>query len=95
MRQVEISRVFAPIRSKIRPSIISGVMREFMGVIGERYSIKAPTFEETFYIVPNLPNEILVSVKAMRVGLTFPLDPFMIAYFNAFCLTPIQLTPNL
>lgn len=87
-------RKFPTIRSKVRASNISGKQKEFIGAISEAYSIRAPTSRETFYTVPNTPNEILVNIEVMRAELTFPLEPFAIAYFNVFYLTPIQLTPN-
>lgn len=79
---------------KIRISDSSDVRREFLKAIGKGYSIRVLTSQETFDTRPDLPSEILVSAKAMRTRLTFPLDPFLASCFNTFGLTPIQLTPN-
>lgn len=81
------SRKFPPIKSKIRPFDISCVMSEFIGSLGASYSIKATASHSTFYTVPNSPNEILVTIKVMRVGLSFPLDPFVVTYLKASGLT--------
>lgn len=89
-----MSREFSLIRSKIRVFNIPGVMREFPGMISEGYRIRTLTFKETFYNVLDLSNEILVSVDPMKAGLTFSLDHFIILYFNAPGLTPIQLITN-
>lgn len=78
---------FAQIRSKVRLSDISGVKKEFLKSISKGYSNRAPTTEETFYTMPDSENELLVSVKALRVRLSFPLDLFTILYFEGFGLT--------
>lgn len=67
-----MSRTFPPIRSKIKTSDNSGVMKKFMGAIGEGYIIRAFTNQENFYTMLNSLNEILVSVEAMRASLIFP-----------------------
>lgn len=52
-------REFSPIRSKVEPSDISGVRREFLGFIGKGYSTKASIAKKTFYTIPDLTNEFL------------------------------------
>lgn len=84
-----MSRNFLPIRSKAMTFDISSVRREFLGVIGESYMIRVSTNQKNFYIMPNLPNKILVSVKALRASLTLPLDPSIMSYLNSFSLTRI------
>lgn len=85
---------FTLIRSKVRPSDMPGLRREFIGALRQEYTIRALTSNETFYTVPSLPNKILVSVDTMKVLLSFPLDLFVVAFFNASGLTPIHLSPN-
>lgn len=87
-------RNFSRIKFKIRTFDISSVRREFLEAIGKGYSIRASTSQKTFYTVLESTNEILVNLEAMRVEMTFPLNPFMIAYFNASSLTLIHLTLN-
>lgn len=82
-----MSRDFSPFRPKIRVFNISGVRKEFLRAIGKGYTIKAPTSQKNFYTLLDLSNEILVNVEAMRTGLTFPLNPFVVSYFNSSGLT--------
>lgn len=82
------------IRSKVRPLDIPDYRREFIGALRQRYTIRTFIYEEVFYTISRLPNEILISVDVIRVRLTFPLDPFVVAFFNGSKITPIQLTPN-
>lgn len=89
-----MSKNFSPNRSKIRTYDISSISREFIGAIGKGYTIRTPTNQENFYTMSDSPNEILVSVEAMRPSLTFPLDPFPVSYRNSSGLTSIQLSPN-
>lgn len=49
-------RKFTLIRSKVRPSI----RIKFIGTIGQGYTIKAPTSDDTFYTVLTSPNKMLV-----------------------------------
>lgn len=84
-----MSEEFALIRPKIRLTNILGIRRKFIGLIGQGYTIRVSILDETFYTVPTSPNEILVSIDALRAGLSFLLDPFILSYLNAFKLTPI------
>lgn len=44
------------------------------------YLMRLVSKDDTFYTALERPDEILVIIKAMRVGLSFPLDAFAIAY---------------
>lgn len=83
-----MSREFPLIRSKIKATNISGIKKEFLGAICESYSIKTLTFQENFYTVPDSLSEILVNIDVMRVGLTFPLNPFMYVILIPSALPP-------
>lgn len=68
-----MAKVFQAIGSKVKPSDIGSLRVEFTRAMGERYKIRALTNDEQFYNVPVSPLEILVSVKVLSVGLSFPL----------------------
>lgn len=89
-----MSRKFALIRSKVRHFDMLDFRREFKVAIGYGYTIRAPTLDGTFYTVQSSPNKILVSIDALSARLTFLLDSFIVAYFNASELSFIQLTPK-
>lgn len=84
-----MSREFALVKSKIRPSNISSIKREFLESICAGYSIRALIAKETFYTVPNSANKLLVSIEALKARLSFLLDPFEFMYFEASDLTQI------
>lgn len=82
------------IRSKIKEYDMSKIKGEFIGSLGLGYVSSAAPKDYTFYTIPEESNSLLVSVDAMRVRLSFPLDAFVIDYLQAFSLTPIHLTPT-
>lgn len=58
------------IRSKIMTGDMSNVISMYSGSLGVGYILTAAPRDYTFYIMPKKLNEILVSIKPMRVGLS-------------------------
>lgn len=93
LERISTSDLFL-IRSKIKLSDISSIRRDFTSSLSPSYIIRSASRYYTFYIVPKKPDKILISIQTMRIGLSFPLDPFTVTYLQGSGLTPIQLTPN-
>lgn len=89
-----MAKTFQAIRSNIRLTNIRDLGVTLIIAKGEGYQMRASTSLKQFHNMPDSPFNLLVSVKALRAGLTFPLDPFIKSYLHSSSLTPIQLMSN-
>lgn len=84
-----MSGTFQSIRFKVKAPNIRGLWIEFLRAIDEGYMIRAlPTKNSSTMC------QTLVSLEAVKAGLTFLLDLFMESYLHFSNMTPIQLTSN-
>lgn len=93
IRRMSISNL-PIIRSKIKERDMPNLRDLFAESLGIKCTISVAPRDYTFYIVPEAPNSILVSVEAIKASLSFSLNSFATKYLRASSLTPIQLTPN-
>lgn len=82
------------IRSQIKTGDISNIRSIFPRTLVIGYLMIIALRDYTFYTMLDRLDKILVSIKAMKVGLSFPLDLFVVDYLQTLSLTLIQLTPN-
>lgn len=82
------------IRSKVREPDMPTVRDNFTRSLGSGYALSVAPRDYSFYTILGVPNSLLVSMDALRIGLSFLLDLFTVEYLQASGLAPIQLTPN-
>lgn len=59
---------------------MSKIRGEFIGFVGLGYVLSAIPKDYTFYTILGALDSFLVSIDAIKAGLSFPLKPFVMDY---------------